>query len=213
MPLGTNQIDCQSGYSELNAEKPQELEVLIRQKSKGLTGNQQERRAFILGWLVGMIEGEGCITLNRTGVTKTKFGTKIGPYISITNMNDLLIQKAIEYIKELELPFHLYIRKGVLRIEIFGQRRVKKWLELIKPFLVGKKQQAEQVLNFIKLREKVIDKHPFKKPYSLEEVKIWDEVHKLNSNKENSNPQRLYARTLLEQERVRYSLNSNESLR
>lgn len=211
MALGTDQIDCQSDCNELNAGKPQELEVLLRQKSEGLTGNQQERRTFQLGWLVGLIEGEGCITLNRSGVTKTNFGTKISPYLSITNTNDKLMQKAVEVIKSLGLPFHLTMRKGVIRIEIWGQGRVKKWLEMISPYLVGKRDQADLILKFIALRESVVKKHPFHKPYSLDEVALWDSVHAINANRNVVNPQRLYARALLQEEKARYSLNKHES--
>ena len=211
MALGTDQIeDSQSDYNELNAGKSQEPKVLFKQKSNGLTDNQQERRTFQLGWLIGLVEGEGCITLSRGAVTKTKFGTKIQPYMSITNTNDQLMQRAVEVIKELDLPFHLAMRKGVIRIEIYGQGRVKKWLTLITPYLVGKKEQAKLVLKFIALREKVIEKHPFHKPYSLEEVALWDSIHEINANRNVANPQRLYARTLLEQERARYSLNKQE---
>ena len=150
--------------------------------------NQQGKMHFNIGWLVGMIEGEGCITLAAGARTNSKYGHKISPYLSITSTDKRLIDKAIEIIDFFHLPVHLDKReyhngkkwKDRYTLQVFGQKRVKEWLILIKPYLVGKQEQAEIVLSFIEQRQKILNKHPWHKPYTNEDLVLYEKVHKLN---------------------------------
>lgn len=142
--------------------------------------NQQERQFFNIGFLVGMIEGEGSISLLKT-VRPTKFHA----YISITGMNKILMEYTAETAKNLGLPFHFkrYGYNKVYRIQVYGMSRCKKWLDIIFPYLTGKKPQAEILLEFIALREKVIKLHPSQKPYSEKEYELKEKLKQLNANR------------------------------
>ena len=150
-------------------------------------GNQQGKMHFNIGWLVGMVEGEGSITLTRSAKAKNKFGHKITPHLSITGTNDALMEKATEVIKFFKLPFSIDKRKNsnpnwkdTIRIQVYGLRRVEQWLFLLYPYLVGKKEQAETVLQFIENRKRVLTLHPWHKPYTNEDLVLYEKVHKLN---------------------------------
>lgn len=151
--------------------------------------NQQGKTYFKIGWLVGMIEGEGCITLSKSGKVKNKIGNKLSPYISITNTDKRLIDRAIEIVKSFDLPFYLDQRKynnGLkwkdrFTIQVYGLKRSKIWLELITKYLVGKRRQAEILLEFIAQREKVLKLHPFNKPYTDLEIRLYNQIRELNS--------------------------------
>lgn len=156
-----------------------ESEMLTRQKIKG-AGNQQGKTHFNIGWLVGLFEGEGCVTLSRSAMSKNKHGHKITPYMSITGMNENLMGVAIETIEEFRLPLYVTRRQGVIRIHVAGLGRCKRWIEFLLPYLVGKKEPAEIVLQFIKSRENVLNEHPWSKPYTDHELELFSEVHALN---------------------------------
>ncbi len=149
-------------------------------------GNQQGKMHFNIGWLVGMVEGEGCITLSRSSCRVGK-EHKIIPYLSITGTNEILMQKAAEIIRSFDLPFILVERKSknpkhrdVFRIHVTGLMRIEKWLIFLMPYLVGKKNQAEVVLQYIQNRKKVMKLHPWFKPYSDEDLELYNKVHELN---------------------------------
>lgn len=152
-------------------------------------GNQQAKTHFNVGWLVGIVEGEGCITLTRGAVTKGKYGHKISPYLSIVNTNKALIDKTVEVIEFFNLPFHLSTRKyddggeGKNRyaLTVTGLKRTKQWLQFLLPYMVGKKKQTEIALEFINQREKVIDKHPWNKPYTDIDLELYKEIHNYNA--------------------------------
>lgn len=146
-------------------------------------GNQQVKTHFEIGWLVGFIEGEGCLTINRIkGYGKSN---KLLPYISLVGTNTASMERAIEIAKNLELPMYISNRSygprnPVIRIEATGLGRTAKWLAVIEPYLVGKKRQAELMLEFIASREISRKKHPWMKPYTDEELAIYDQIHILN---------------------------------
>lgn len=146
--------------------------------------NQQVKTTFDIGWLVGFIEGEGCITLNRHGYNGRH---KIQPYISITGTNRMSMDKAIEIAKQLELPFYVSERnyskkilKKAIRIEVSGLGRAEKWLNIIEPYLVGKLPQAQVMRLFLESRKKTLKEHPCLKPYTDEELSLYEQIHALN---------------------------------
>src|SRR5690242_7481128 len=96
--------------------------------------NPLERRAFELGWLVGLIDGEGCFTLTRK--TGSKGTPAYFPTIQITNTNFALIRKADRILKDNGLTTYLYSRmpkvgKPYWRLEVTGLKRVKRFMDVM----------------------------------------------------------------------------------
>lgn len=146
--------------------------------------NQQVKTHFEIGWLVGFIEGEGCLTIN---LTKGINGNKFICYMSITGTNRESMDVAIDIAKRLNLPFHVserkyskHIEKKAIRIEVCGMSRVSKWLDIVEPHLHGKKGQAILLRQFIDNRNKVLKLHPYLKPYTDEDLSIYEQIHALN---------------------------------
>ena len=106
-----------------------------------------------LGYLAGIIDGEGSISINcLTRLNNTK---NYRAYVSVTNTNNelLLVCKALlEELAEKPLSVQLIDQRGrrpVYRLREQSKRGVHKILLAVLPYLVAKKKQAEEVLNFL----------------------------------------------------------------
>lgn len=109
-------------------------------------GNQQATEAslqFKLGWLIGMIEGEGLVGLYATK-SGNKRTTYYRPVIKIFNTEAELIARCHEYLTELGVPHHIYEGKPRLKstgkeyktlysLYIQGIKRCEKAISVIKP--------------------------------------------------------------------------------
>ncbi|MGH8655830.1 MAG: hypothetical protein ACREYE_28255 [Gammaproteobacteria bacterium] len=143
--------------------------------------NQQAKMHFDLGFLVGFLEGEGSLTLNRTGTHKLQ------PFIGLTNCNMVTFDRVVEIVRSFNLPHHVdkkyKTKKGrqIGRIHVVGQGRCQQWLDLLMPHLVGKRRQGEILTAYIAMRRAALSKHPFHKPYTDAELLLWDEIHALNT--------------------------------
>lgn len=146
--------------------------------------NQQVKTLYDIGWIVGFIEGEGCLTLIRTKGYKSN---KISPYISITGTNAVSMQRAIDIAHALDLPF--YVReshyssnnpKKAIRIIVEGLSRTSKWLDIIHEYMTGKRAQADILRRYIDRRNKIIKLHPANKPYTDEDIDDYHQIHDLN---------------------------------
>lgn len=153
--------------------------------------NQQVKTYLDIGWLAGIIDGEGTITIclkKRSPKERGNRMDKLVPYISITNTNRLVIDNVIRIAKENGLPHYVQgngtIYKGnhkpVYRIVAEGLGRCGQWLELITPFIVGKKEVAEYLYAFIQSRKKSIDLHPALKPYTSDEIELHRRISAFN---------------------------------
>lgn len=118
-----------------------------------------------LGWLAGIIDGEGCIyaRINKHNKSIRKLRTN-GVYVirmgvSITNTDVFLIREVSRICEQMKVGFAYSTkpprapRKGVISIIIEGKGRCKKLLSSILPYLINKKSQAEVLLELIKYRE------------------------------------------------------------
>lgn len=110
------------------------------------TDNQQ-KRLMDIGWLAGIIEGEGCFSLQGWKAGK-RTQRSASPLIQISNTNPLIIQKAQRIIKDEGLPCYVYAQLGkrvtaCYRVVIMGLKRAQKFLNFIIPYLDCRKDQAE----------------------------------------------------------------------
>ena len=111
--------------------------------------NQQESQ---MSWLGGFIDGEGSFSIT---LKREKGKTFYYPDISIVNTNPLDIDKAMGILKPI-CGFHVETKQAngprklkLWRIRILGFGRVKAFLPAILPYLVGKREQAELLQQFV----------------------------------------------------------------
>jgi hypothetical protein len=112
-----------------------------------------------LAWLAGIIDGEGYIVLtwmNQKEVKKARMRTEIG--VSNTDMrmvariSEISHKANIKFYYTLKNPSKRNSKKYAITISILGFRSCKKFLELVLPYLVCKKDQAETMLEYITYR-------------------------------------------------------------
>ncbi len=113
--------------------------------------NQQERLFFDIGYILGMIDGEGCCQFGYKYLYK---GCKVfSPKVSIFNSNPIIIQHTKEALDRLGISYYSFAVKmhgrerwPSWRIEIVGLARIKKLTDLLLAYPSGKKERL-QVLN------------------------------------------------------------------
>ena len=127
--------------------------VLIMEKSS-IADNQQER---LLAWLGGIMDGEGSFSITRK---RDKGKIFYYPDISIVNTDPIIIDQCAVTISSI-CGYHIETKHScdfgtnnrrktkLWRIRILGFNRCSKFLPKIIPYLVGKKKQAELVLQFV----------------------------------------------------------------
>jgi len=145
------------------------------------SGNPQVERARELGWLAGIIDGEGCITLARAQKKHHENTPWFLPLIHISNTDPYIISEIVRIMRKYELPFWLqhrrtgkYANKNLYLVMIDGMKRVKKLLDVVIPYLIGKKEEAVTVREFIQYRS---DKHGgngTNSPYGEAEVAFFE---------------------------------------
>jgi len=112
--------------------------------------------AVDLGWLAGIIDGEGCITLLPAYKRETVW---YRPYVKISNTNPLIIDRISKISKALKVGHWIsrrmkgkYADKNLYEVVFDGMKRVNSLLNIMLPFIVGKKDEAETVKAFIDYR-------------------------------------------------------------
>ena len=109
-----------------------------------------------LAWLAGIIDGEGCFSIFRR-TNKSKNGniiTSASANITITNSNLALINECVYILEELEIKFVLKNPRNsttriLERIDIRNYGSILKLINVILPFLIGKKEQAILMHEFV----------------------------------------------------------------
>jgi hypothetical protein len=119
-------------------------------------GNPQER-LHDLSWLGGIVDGEGCITVSAKGV-KTRKHPYAHPNINITNTDELIVRKVMAVFKKYEIAYYLHVVPKTattltkMNLTILGYKRAIRFLKLIIPYLVSKKERALLLLEFVESR-------------------------------------------------------------
>ena len=157
-------------------------------------GNQQETVSDIdKSWLAGILDGEGSIGICR--MMSHRKNPTLTPRISIGNTNIKIIDHVREILKKIPITMFLEKRQQVNNknwksasvIQISHIVGVKKLLDLIIPFLIGKKSQGEILLSFVNSRMKIYEslgRIPGSggrgTPYTDEERLLCDQLRLLN---------------------------------
>jgi len=161
-------------------ETPVYLEVLIMQKSNSGDNQQETVSETEMGWLAGIIDGEGCIHID----IDPKGGAH--PYLTITNTDSKITDKASDIWHRLGIGCRTSTRsnrgKGwndAIDVMVIGYKRLKPALIAIMPYLVGKADEALLLYEFVESRlEKSL--HTYNMRYSQEEM---DLIHALKNKK------------------------------
>jgi hypothetical protein len=159
------------------------------------------RKDLTLAWLAGLIDGDGCISFQRMSETRRlkRTSSHLVPYITITSTCTLTYEYMVKLYKELEVPLHVSMKpntnperqKPVYIFKTHGLKRSKTLLPLIMPYLVTKKREAELVMEFIEIRERLFAT----KTHDPREEEISEELRQIKVRRNTvKNPQRLYAR-------------------
>lgn len=139
-----------------------------------------------LAWLAGLWDGEGTITVFNT---KREDGTnKLCPSLVLVNTSESIIAESVKILDEIGVSMHLFKRKPerkewkeAYQLTTRNMTSIKKLLETLMPYLIGKKAQAELTLRFINLRLNQRENGGWMKcQYSEEEQSLCDQLKALN---------------------------------
>lgn len=154
--------------------------------------NQQERLIFDIGWLVGLIDGEGCFSLFKYQNNKHRHDY-IGAWIIVVNTNKAIIDKLVGVLNSLGVnPYIQYTSKAAKeyhktywRVSIRGFLRVQKLLDKIYPLMECRREAAGVLKRFIELRLSL----PKSAPYGKEEWELFEELRILNQRGISKSPE------------------------
>ena len=158
-------------------EHPQKIEVLLREKSS-IHGDNPQVKLFMktnneeLAWLAGAWDSEGSISIfpfiekyhyKGNGIkkeTKSPF-RKLIATLTIVNTEQSFIAEVIRILDKNGISMHLTERNGVKKthskcwnVNCRRMDMIKKFIELLSPYLISKKPQADLVLRFVNSRLK-----------------------------------------------------------
>lgn len=113
--------------------------------------DQQARLDRLLYWLSGIVDGEGCILLTWK---KYKKYSNLEPMVTVSNTDPAILNNVCFVLRELRVGFYIPSRTSrTQEVVIKGFKRVERLLSFIVPTLVGKKDEANVVINFINSRK------------------------------------------------------------
>jgi hypothetical protein len=153
-------------------------------------------REVELAWLAGIIDGEGTITLERSGKRRLSGVMGLAPKIIIANSDQVIIQRVVNlmqliganpHIKSQEAGYARPMadgsrtvtrRKTMYWVVVSGLAKSKRVLVPILPHLIGKSAQARIILDFVEIRG---DSAKAKgKPYGEAELNMLEQIRALN---------------------------------
>jgi hypothetical protein len=148
-------------------------------------GNPQERLHFNIGYLIGIIDGEGAYQL---GPDKIYYS----PVITINNTDDKIIKLTTEALTLLGIPYHVWKpklfgkeRRYYARILIKGIKNVKLATDIILKYPSAKNERAQLLNDFCNHRLLIAkghgSKNQFKTKYSNIEIQFKERLRELNS--------------------------------
>lgn len=153
--------------------------------------NQQGRSHFYIGYILGLIDGEGCYQLENDG--KGHFY----PSLVISNTNDEIIKMAQSYLRTLGISCWVWSpklsgkeKRPYQRLYIKGIKRMKKFLDIFTEYPHAKSYQANLLKEYCKLRLSI----PIKELYSngkhdyTKELEIKSKLKTLNAKYKGAFP-------------------------
>ena len=134
-----------------------------------------------IAFIAGFLEGDGCISAK---ITPTSGSYRVRVVISFTQktINKIILEHVQKFLGG---KVEDYPSKNLSELAIYDRKRVSLILQLIEPFLVSKKKQAQLAMQIIAIldrskRGKLRDSEEL-----LEAVKLAEEIRLLNSSRKN----------------------------
>ena len=107
-------------------------------------GDPQERLHFKIGYILGLIDGEGCYQLEHDG------RGHYYPSLTICNTDPLIIDQLKQYLEELNIEYFVWSpkfygkeKRPYLRLFVKGIRRMKVVLDLVTQYPHAKIERAK----------------------------------------------------------------------
>jgi len=126
---------------------------------RNITMDNQQITAFEIGWLAGIIDGEGYMGLQKEIDRRHREHIIIDSQIHITNTEEKIILKARDIMRKIGINPYIRatkqknVKKDIFILQIHRFAAVRKLLEVLIPYLTGtKKERAELIYEFCKLR-------------------------------------------------------------
>jgi hypothetical protein len=107
---------------------------------------------FELGWLSGILDGEGCFSMSPGSKGSYNVGIKI------VNTNKIIIENICFILQKLGLAYHIYDatrasnQRAAKRVEINGVMRVEKALKILLKYIVAKNEEATILFEYVTKR-------------------------------------------------------------
>lgn len=147
-------------------------------------GNQQVT-TLELGWLIGAIDGEGCVGITKRNRTNTRNGFTLKPHVQVANCDRSFIERYCAGLHGLGVPFHVSFtqnknpkRRDNWTVITAGLKRVAKLLPFITELLCDeKREKARLVLEYCESR--LNDWHAA--PFTRRQLEIVDRLYALNT--------------------------------
>lgn len=133
-------------------ETPIEPVPLTMEQRAGLDNQQETRRAYI----GGLFDGEGTITVGKTMRTNSR-NTILKVIIQIVNTNEALIAYYQQFLSDMQIASYIQKQsrnngKPCYSVQIAGLQSMERWLQIMTPYLIAKRGQAELALQFVQRR-------------------------------------------------------------
>lgn len=159
---------------------------------KRIGADNQQASLCELSWLGGIVDGEGCITVDK------KAQECVAPMITIVNTELVLMEKVASVLMKHGIAFYRRDHpakgnwKAKIEFVIAGFKRVRRFLEVVRPYLVSKAKKADLLQAFCNVRLAAN-----RAPYSDRDKNLCHEIWALNGRGTNhwqdtQKPQRLY---------------------
>jgi len=140
--------------------------------------------SVMLGYIAGLIDGEGAIGLQVCGHGRKRKDYWLSPYIAISNSNRQVLEVCKNFLKCGYIQTCGYTgkrRRRHWRLWIKRQDDCLKVLEMIKDFLIAKKTQCELLIKYLKRRCR-LPKYRKGIGYTEEDFEIYLQLRRLNNN-------------------------------
>ena len=141
-------------------------------------GNQQERLVS-LGYLAGVIDGEGWL-----GLTKSRKARQLRPIIAVHMVGAATLDHLEEICTSLGWSSHVWHGKDSSRWGLWGYDKVAQVLPMLTPILFVKHRQAILLQEAIDLRAQ----RPLRSDPSPEEFAVREAISALNTKGKRNNP-------------------------
>ena len=134
------------------------------------------------GYLAGVVDGEGCITINKKKAKGYAFEFRYVPVFKVTNTNlELLnyIHKLVGSGSIIPLPNNFRGRKRMYQLDFYAN--TQRWLlPLLAPLLKCKRQQADLVIELLNLTNTHVKRH-YRDEHRQQKIEgLYQRIKKLN---------------------------------